>query len=149
MTHPLFEAREFSGGKFEGLDESVQVATLVAKIHAESNGVIDNEESNRDRDRKGTGADTLVVADRSEKGDSESRMGAWHVAVSRDVFELPAVLHAVHDKLRDLCDDTHDDWDEENSVLLEELVGYHTASISPRRAIRRETSGFSTPEILL
>lgn len=122
VPNAFLEPGEFRGRKFQRLDERVQVASLIAEIHPEPDCIVDDEESNRDRDREGSGPDTLVVADRSEKRESKSGVGTRHVAVGGDVLELPAMLHAVHDEFHELRDDAHDNRDEKNSVLLEELI---------------------------
>lgn len=145
VANTLLETRKFARGELQGLDKRIQIAPLIAEVHAKPDRVVDDEKGNGDRDSKSTGADTLVVADRSEEGDCEGSVGAWHVAVGGDVFEFPAVLHAVHDKLHDLRDDAHDNRDKEDGVFLEKLIGYHVASISPGSVIGREWAAFRHP----
>ena len=58
------------------------------------------------------------------------------------------MFHTVHDELRDLSDDTHDDRNEKDCVLLEELFSIHTASI-PQVRKRYEKVSFSEDRILL
>ncbi len=142
VTNTLLEAGELARRELQGLDKRIQITPLIAEVHAKPDRVVDDEKGNGDRDRESTGSDTLVVTDRGEERDCEGSVGARHVAVGGDVFEFPAVLHAVHDELHDLRDDTHDNRDEEDGVFLKKLVGYHVASISPGSVIGRVQAAF-------
>lgn len=129
VADTFFKSGELDGGKLEGLNERIQVAALIAEVHTEPNSIVDDEKSDSDCNGESAGADTFVVADRSEERDRERGVSTWHVAMSCDVFEPPAMFQTVHDKLHELGDEAHDNWDEEDGVGLKELFGSHDASI--------------------
>ena len=116
MSHALLEAGEFGLIDFtaELIDEHVEVATLIAENHADTERVIDDDEGESGRHREDAGMDTLIVSDRGEEGDGEGGVRARHVPMGEGIAPVEAVLHGIDDEFEDLYEERDDDRDKED-----------------------------------
>lgn len=114
MSDALLEAGKLVFGDIQLLDEHIQVPTLVSEVHADTGGVIDDDESEDGRERKGPGVDTLVVGDTGQERDHERGVSTRHVTVSKGVFDVKPVLVRVERKLDELGDDADRDRNQED-----------------------------------
>lgn len=125
MADALFHAGEFALVEVELFDEHVEVTALVAEIHTDTGSVVDEDEGKRERDREGTGTDSLVPADTRRKRYGERGVRARHMAVGEHIFRLPAMFHREDDEFECLCteaDDYRNDEDEIGRKGLHMLV---------------------------
>lgn len=104
----------------ELVDQHVEVASLVAEYHPDTERVIDDDEGEADRDRESAGIHAFEVADGSEERDRKSGMGARHVTMGEYVFRFPAVAQREEDELDDLRKKTDENREKEDKMRLNE-----------------------------
>ena len=118
MTDPLFEAGKFLLIDVELFDEHIEITALVAEIHTDAGGVIDDNEGQDGRERESASVKSLIISDGGEERYDEGGMGARHVAVREDVFRLPTVLQGVENEFDDLGDDADANRNDEYEIGL-------------------------------
>ncbi len=119
MSDALLEAGKLVFGNIQLLDEHIQVPTLITEVHADTGRVIDDDEGEDGRERKGTGVDAFVVGDTGQERDHERGVSTRHVTVSKGVLDVKPVLVRVERKLDELGDDTDGDRNQEDQIGLQ------------------------------
>ena len=104
----------------ELVDQHVEVASLVAEYHPDTQSVIDDDEGEADRDRESAGIHAFEVADGSEERDRKSGMGARHVTMGEYVFRFPTVAQREEDEFDDLRKKTDENREKEDKMRLNE-----------------------------
>lgn len=116
MTNSLLEAGKIALIEIELVDEHVEVAALVAKVHADSSGIIDNDKGEDSRERKGTGVNALEVGNASQKRYYERRMGTGHVTVGKCILDIKSVFVGVESKFDELSQNADGNGNQEYEV---------------------------------
>jgi len=83
-------------------DQHIQIAALVAHIHSEPGGVINNKEGESEGDGESSTAHAFVISDRSQERNSEGGVRARHMAVGHNIMPIPAVFQGIKDKFNGL-----------------------------------------------
>lgn len=117
----FFETGIFFSVDVQLFDEHVEITALIAKVHPETSGIVDDQKSQGDGDGERAGVDSFEITHGSDNGDRKSRVGAGHMAVGENIADVPAVFEAVDDKFQDLNQDSHHDWDDENRMRSDEF----------------------------
>ena len=116
MPDALFEARKFAFVDFtaELINKHIEIATLIAQYHADTESIINDDKSETGRDGENAGSHSFVVSDRSKKGDREGSMRARHVTVCENVSPVEAVLYGIEGEFDDLYEDSDDNRNEKH-----------------------------------
>lgn len=121
VANSFFEARKIVLVEIELIDEHVQIATLITEIHANTGGIINNDECENSREGKGSGMDALKVGNTSQKGHHKAGVSAWHVTMGKGVFDVKSVLVGIEGKFDELSQNSDGDRNEKHEVGLYEF----------------------------
>ncbi len=116
MADTLFESWEALPFDIQLINKHIEVAPLVAQVHANTGSVIDDDEGEDRREGEGTGMDTFEVGDGCEERDHEAGMSARHVAMGERVLDVESVFVGVESEFDDLREHADGNRDEKHEV---------------------------------
>lgn len=95
MSDALLETRELAFVDFilQLVDEHIEIASLIAQDHTDTERIVDDDEGEAGGDGEDTGSHSFVVTDRGEESNGEGGVRARHMSMGEDVTPVEAVLH--------------------------------------------------------
>lgn len=121
MPDALLEARKFAFVEVESFDEHVEVAALVAEVHADAGGVVHEDEGERCGYGEGAGADPFVPTDADGKRDGERGVGRGHVPVREHIFRLPSMFEREDGELDRLGPEADDEREHDDEIGMSDI----------------------------
>jgi hypothetical protein len=118
MSNSLFEPREFSFIHRKFVDEHIEISSLVAKIHPQTEGVVDNNESKNESQGENSRIHSLEIGNGSECGSNKGGVGAGHMAVRKKISPFPAVFQRIKKKLQGLGEESDSDGNNNDDVVF-------------------------------
>jgi len=112
----FFEARILFFVDIKLPNEHIEIATLIAKVHPQTRGVVNDQKSQSNGHCKRARVDAFKMSDGGDDGNRKSSVGAWHMAMGEDVADIPTVPEAVVDKFDDLHEDANGNWNEKDQM---------------------------------
>lgn len=116
MSHALLETGKLALVEVEPFDEHIEVATLVAEVHADTGSIVHEDEGECGGNGKRSGADALVPSDADGERYRERGVCRGHMPVCEHVLRLPPVFYREDDEFHRLSAEADDERDEDDEI---------------------------------
>lgn len=119
MANSFFQAGILLDVQMQVLHQHVQIASLIAQIHSDSQGIIQDDHRQTQGNGESATGQTFQIANGDDHGNGEGAVRRGHVTVGEKIFPLEAVLDHKNDEFGGLGDDADDHWHKRNQKSVQ------------------------------